>query len=159
MDSRVVARKIKNEIWPLLHGKGSGNSTRKTAWRDTPDQIHVINYQSFNSYLAERVGCMHSHSLPQRGACSFDTIPFRYFDQEGTRSFRSKPQEYHCHFRHRLLKGNRAADTSGDATRQYAWNRMVAIYYQCFLDDSRLAIERDGTFIGSTHFRVVWSPS
>lgn len=52
MDSKVVARDIKREIWPLLRREGFTEFSPKTAWRHTPDQIHVVNYQSFNTYLA-----------------------------------------------------------------------------------------------------------
>jgi hypothetical protein len=56
MDSQVVAREIKSEIWPVLRRAGFDKFSPKTAWRYTPEQIHVVNFQSFNSHLAEGVG-------------------------------------------------------------------------------------------------------
>jgi hypothetical protein len=57
MDSRVVSRSIKNEIWPLLRKSGFSAFSARTAWRFAPEQTHVVNFQSFNTYLAERLGC------------------------------------------------------------------------------------------------------
>src|SRR5258708_6726347 len=57
MDSRVVAKETKNRIWPVLRSHGFADFTTKTAWRHLPDQIHVVNFQSFNTSLAEGVGC------------------------------------------------------------------------------------------------------
>lgn len=45
MDSKVVAREIKQEIWPLLRREGFTEFSPKTAWRHTSDQIHAIPFQ------------------------------------------------------------------------------------------------------------------
>ena len=103
MDSRVVAREIKNEIWPLLRRAGFSRFSSKTAWRHTPDQIHVVNFQSFNSYLANGVGCT-TFSYALNLGIYFLAIPPYYPNTKGPDPS-VKPQEYHCHFRHRLLKG------------------------------------------------------
>lgn len=139
MDSRVVAREIGNEIWPLLRREGFTNFNPKTAWRYTPEQIHVVNYQSFNSYLAERVGCT-TFSFALNLGIFFRAIPLRRPGTEGPDPF-MKPQAYHCHFHHRLLKN----------IEQLALPRRDTWYVetdggnllQC-LDDSRTAIEREG---------------
>jgi hypothetical protein len=103
MDSRVVAREIKNEIWPLLRHHGFTSFSAKTAWRHLTEQIHVVNFQSFNSYLAEGVGCT-TFSFALNLGIYFRAIPVNYPIGKGPGPA-VKPQEYHCHFRHRLLKG------------------------------------------------------
>jgi len=75
MDSRIVAREIKNEIWPLLRNHGFSEFTGKSAWRRLPEQIHVVNFQSFSRYLAERVGCT-TFSFALNLGIYFRTIPF-----------------------------------------------------------------------------------
>jgi hypothetical protein len=103
MDSRVVAREIKNQIWPLLRREGFTDFSSKTAWRFIPEQIHVVNFQSFNSYLAQGLGCT-TFSFALNLGIFFRAIPFDYPIRKGPDPS-VKPQEYHCHFRHRLLKG------------------------------------------------------
>jgi hypothetical protein len=103
MDSRVVARGIKHEIWPLLQREGFTEFSSKTAWRFVPEQIHVVNFQSFSSYLAQGVGCT-TFSFSLNLGIFFLAIPAHHPMRKG-RDPSLKPQEYHCHFRHRLLKG------------------------------------------------------
>lgn len=103
MDSKDVAREIKHEIWPLLKREGFKEFSTKSAWRHTPDQINVVNFQSFNSYLAVGVGCP-TFSFALNLGIFFRAIPYEYPVKKGTDPS-LKPQEYHCHFRHRLLKG------------------------------------------------------
>ena len=139
MDSRAVARDIKNEIWPRLRREGFTEFSPKTAWRHTPDQIHVVNYQSFNSYLAERVGCT-TFSFALNLGIFFRAIPFEYPVKKGPDPS-VKPQEYHCHFRHRLLK----EISQPILPRRDTWyvEPDGSNLLEC-LDDSRMAIERDG---------------
>ena len=139
MDSRVVAREIKNEIWPLLRREGFTMFSPKTAWRSTPDQIHVVNYQSFNSYLAEGVGCA-TFSFALNLGIFFRAIPIEYPMTKGPDPS-VKPQEYHCHFRHRLLKNIEQPILP----RRDTWyvERDVSNLLQC-LDDSRTAIVKEG---------------
>lgn len=139
MDSRVVAREIKREVWPLLRREGFTRFSTKTAWRYTPEQIHVVNYQSFNSYLADRVGCT-TFSFALNLGIFFRAIPFEYPVTKGPDDL-VKPLEWHCHFRHRLLK----------TIDQHVLPRHDTWYVepdgsnllQC-IDDSRTAIEREG---------------
>lgn len=57
MDSKVVNRAIKANVWPMLKEHGFGHFTTRTAWRHDHDRIDVINFQSFNSYQASVIGC------------------------------------------------------------------------------------------------------
>jgi hypothetical protein len=139
MDSKVVAKEIKHEIWPLLRREGFTEFSPKTAWRYTPDQIHVVNYQSFSSYLAEGVGCT-TFSFALNLGIFFRAIPFEYPVKKGPDPS-VKPQEYHCHFRHRLLKNIEQPIL----LRRDTWyvEPDGSNLLQC-LDDSRTAIEREG---------------
>ncbi len=103
MDSKVVAKEFRHEIWPLLRQEGFTKFNPKTAWRYTPDQIHVVNFQSFNSYVVGVVGCT-TFSFALNLGILFRAIPFEYPVKKGPDPS-VKPQEYDCHFRRRLLKG------------------------------------------------------
>ena len=139
MDSKVVAREIKHEIWPLLRREGFTDFNPKTAWRHTTDQIHVVNFQSFNSYLAQGVGCT-TFSFAINLGIFFRAIPFQYLVKKGPDPA-VKPQEYHCHFRHRLLKGI----DQPILPRRDTWYVELdgSNLLQC-LDDSRTAILKEG---------------
>lgn len=139
MDSKVVAREIKREIWPLLRQEGFTEFSPKTAWRHTSEQIHVVNYQSFNSYLAEGVGCT-TFSFALNLGIFFHAIPVEYPVRKGPDSS-VKPQEYDCHFRHQLLKGI----DQPILQRRDTWyvEPDGSNLLQC-LDDSRSAILREG---------------
>jgi hypothetical protein len=139
VDSKVVAREIKQEIWPLLRQEGFTEFSAKTAWRHTSDQIHVVNYQSFNSYLAQGVGCT-TFSFALNLGIFFRAIPFQYPFKRGPDPS-VKPQAYHCHFRHRLLKGI----DQPILPRRDTWyvEPDGSNLLQC-LDDSRTAILQEG---------------
>jgi hypothetical protein len=102
MDSRIVGREIKNEIWPNLREHGFTEFSPKTAWRYLPEQIHVVNFQSFSSYLAGGVGCT-TFSFALNLGIYFRAIPLHYPILKGPDPS-VKPQEYHCHFRLHLSK-------------------------------------------------------
>lgn len=139
MDSKVVAREIKREIWPLLRRERFTEFSPKTAWRHTSDQIHVVNYQSFNSYLAQGVGCT-TFSFGLNLGIFFRAIPFQDPVKKGPDPS-VKPQEYHCHFRHSLLKGI----DQPILPRRDTWyvEPDGSNLLQC-LDDSRAVIVREG---------------
>jgi len=101
MDSQIVTREIKSEIWPLLRANGFTRFTGRGAWRYRPEQIHVVNFQSFNSYLATAVGST-TFSFALNLGIYFRMIPMHYPVRGVHPSVR--PQEYHCHFRNHLTK-------------------------------------------------------
>jgi hypothetical protein len=57
MDSKVVNKAIKKEIFPFLKENGFTEFNSRNALRFSDQQIDIINFQSFNSYLAKGVGC------------------------------------------------------------------------------------------------------
>jgi hypothetical protein len=100
-DSRIVTREIRRCVWPDLKARGFDHFTGRTAWRHSRAKIDVVNFQSFNSYLANGVGCT-PHSFALNLGCYFPVIP----SAGATPESRSVllPQEFHCHIRLHLEK-------------------------------------------------------
>ena len=101
MDSSSVNKEIRRVIWPALRNTGFTQFTARSAWRYVPGKIDVVNFQSFNSYLARGVGCT-TYSFALNLGCSFDTIP-RLKTVEEKKGY-LRPKEWECHFRLRLHK-------------------------------------------------------
>ena len=104
MDSRVVSRMIRSEIWHPLKENGFWKFTSRSAWRHAGHQIDVVNLQSFNSYLAEGIGST-TYSFAVNVGCLITLVPV----ESGTRLFKVEggrllPPEYGCHFRKQLTK-------------------------------------------------------
>ena len=101
MDSSAVNKRIKSVIRPMLQDVGFTQFTSRTAWRYSPEKIDVVNFQSFNSYLANAVGCT-TYSFSVNLGCSFAAIPRLESIKRKDGYFR--PEEYECHFRRTLQK-------------------------------------------------------
>lgn len=101
MDSSDVNKQIKSVIRPLLQETGFSQFTARTAWRYSDEKIDVVNFQSFNSYLANAVGCT-TYSFCVNLGCSFEAIPRRARTKQ--RNGYLRPEEYECHFRLPLQK-------------------------------------------------------
>jgi hypothetical protein len=101
VESSVVSREIKSVIRPLLQDAGFTQFTTRTAWRYAGERIDVVNFQSFNSFLANSLGCT-TYSFCVRLGCSFDAIPRSERVKRKDEFFR--PEEYECHFRRPLQK-------------------------------------------------------
>jgi len=104
MDSRSVNREIRERIKPLLKDAGFSLFTSRTAWRYGVNRIDVVNFQSFNSYLAGGVGCT-TYSFALNLGCYLTCIPYPHGgDRPKQKEGRLIPQEYECHFRRPLNK-------------------------------------------------------
>jgi len=101
VDSSVVNKEIKRVIRPLLKDAGFTQFTTRTGWRYAGEKIDVVNFQSFNSYLADSLGCT-TYSFCVRLGCSFSAIPRSESVKQKDELFR--PTEYECHFRRSLQK-------------------------------------------------------
>ena len=101
MDSTEVNKRIKAVIWPLMRDSGFSQFTSRTAWRYGPQRIDVVNFQSFNSYLANSVGCT-TYSFCVRLGSSFEAIP--KWERVKRKDGLLRPEEYECHFRIALQK-------------------------------------------------------
>jgi len=103
MDSRVVNKAIASQIKPLLKEQGFSEFTARSSWRYLDKRIDVVNFQSFNSYLAGGVGCT-TYSFAVNLGIYFPFIPFYGVRDCPARNARLTPPEYWCHFRNRVLK-------------------------------------------------------
>ncbi len=102
MDSRVVNKAIKQVVHPVLKEHGFTQFTSRNSWRYRAQRIDVINFQSFNAYLAESVGCT-TYSFAVNIGCFLKYIPVTHPIR--TRSDQLIPQEYECPLRMTLHKG------------------------------------------------------
>jgi hypothetical protein len=57
MDSKQVTKEINSIIRPVLKENGFNKFTGRTYWRYKTDRIDILNFQSYNSYNAEVMGC------------------------------------------------------------------------------------------------------
>jgi Domain of unknown function (DUF4304) len=106
MDSSVVNKTIRAEIWPFLKSVGFARTTARTAWRHKPDRVDVVNFQSFNSYNAGVLGIT-TFSFAVNLGCYLRYIPDQYAESRDAHTLREaepRPQEYQCQMRSRLTR-------------------------------------------------------
>jgi hypothetical protein len=100
MDSKVVSRELWKVVRPLLKEAGWDSFTSRTARRVSDSRVDVVNFQSFNSYLASAIGST-TYSFSIRLGCFLRVIP------DSIVKFKNgapMPEEYHCHLRRTLHK-------------------------------------------------------
>jgi hypothetical protein len=102
VDSSTVSRELRTRIWPLLERMGFSEFRARTAWRNIPGQVHVVNVEPFSSYIADRVGCT-TCSFSVNLGIYFLAIP-EYLPVKKRHAGTFLPTEYQCHFRKHLLK-------------------------------------------------------
>lgn len=102
MNSAAVNKLIRSEIWPLLRAQGFTQFDSRTARRFSSWRTEVVNFQSFNSYTADGIGCTTFSFAVNLGVHLDGGAGERWMarDKHG----RCLPAEYHCEFRTRLLK-------------------------------------------------------
>ena len=103
MTSSVVNRAIRSLAWPVLRDRGFVSFTSRTAWRDREQLIDVVNFQSFNRYNADVLGCT-TFSFAINLSIYLTDVPSDH--APGTRDDRVRPAEYEGHIRRRLLPGS-----------------------------------------------------
>jgi hypothetical protein len=74
MDSKIVRRELWKVVRPLLRDAGWTSFSIRTARRFSQSRIDVVNFQSFNSYLASAIGST-TYSFSIRLGCFFTAIP------------------------------------------------------------------------------------
>jgi hypothetical protein len=102
MDSKIVSREIQKRIWPVLKSHGFNKIVGRSAWRHSASKVDVVNFQSFNSYLAESVGCT-TFSFAINLGCLLAFVP----PSLGSMTLKDGiplPREYECHLRCQLRK-------------------------------------------------------
>ncbi len=100
MDSKQVSKKIKKDVWPSLQGKGFTIFKGRNAFRFKEDTIDVVNFQSFNSYLANGVGCTTFSFAINLGVYYKCVDSFPWISSKNP----PLPQEYVCQARKHLTK-------------------------------------------------------
>ena len=96
MDSNQVNKEIRQRIRPLLKGRGFSQFTARNSWRFHDDRIDVINFRSFNQYMATALGCT-TFSFAINLGCFLTCIPQDV--PEKSKDGLRLPEEYQCHFR------------------------------------------------------------
>ncbi len=101
MDSRKVTKEINSIIRPILKENGFSKNSGRTYWRYFDDRIDILNFQSFNSYHSEVMGCStFSYSINLSTFLSF--IPDK--DNVKEKNGLKRPHEANGHFRRQLKK-------------------------------------------------------
>ena len=102
MDSKVVSKLIRSEVWPVLRRLGFSKFDSRTAWRYRGPLVDVVNFQSFNTHLADGLGCTtFSFALNLGVYLRGSNFERRVkIGPDGT----PRPQEYECSFRAPLKK-------------------------------------------------------
>ena len=98
MDSRVVNREIRREIWPALRQRGFDAFSARTAWRHFADRTWLVNFQSFNSYFSLIDGCT-TFSFAVNLGIFLSALASTEED-----AIRGRPKAYQCHLRRKLFK-------------------------------------------------------
>ncbi len=102
MDSKQVTKEINSVIRPILKENGFDKYTGRTYWRYHADRIDILNFQSFNSYNADVMGCT-TFSFAVNLATFMNYIPIETQIKE--KNGLKRPEEYHGHFRSGITKG------------------------------------------------------
>jgi hypothetical protein len=103
IDSTAVNRALRALVWPELDRLGFVRRTSRTAWRDGAAVIHVVNFQSFNRYLADLMGAT-TFSFGVNLGVFYPEIA----NISGMSAFLRdpvRPPEPHCQARRSLAKG------------------------------------------------------
>lgn len=100
MNSRSVNKAINKRINPLLQSCGFVSSTVRNYRRYKEDRVEVINFQSFNSYLAERVHCT-TFSFSINLGIYFLCVPHEHLKFKDGKPL---PEECDCNFRKTIQK-------------------------------------------------------
>jgi hypothetical protein len=137
MDSQIVSRELWKVIRPLLKEAGWTSFTTRTARRFSDKRVDVVNFQSFNSYLAAGIGST-TYSFSIRLGCFLRVIPdARVKLKNGL----PMPEEYACHLRSTLCKKFRQSEC---ARADVFYVDPAGKYLPTVVEAARDAIARDG---------------
>jgi hypothetical protein len=141
MDSQIVTKGLNRIIRPVLKDAGFTAFTSRTAWRYTSNKVDVVNFQSFNPYLADGVGCT-TFSFAVNLGVYFQFVPSYLGDERPKRKEGYlRPAEYECHLRRPLKK----AILQPVFPRQNIWYvDAEGLNLDHVAEDAREVIVRDG---------------
>src|SRR5919204_1745606 len=101
--STDVNRMIRLVVWSRLRPLGFGERTPRSAWRRWSRGVDVVNFQSFNRYLADAIGCT-TFSFGLNFGVLLDYVPHRATPKP-ERIDPRRPKEWECDLRRRFPKG------------------------------------------------------
>lgn len=102
MDSKVINKLIRSEIWPILREHGFSVFDARSAFAYMGPFINVVSFQSFNSYLAGGLGCTTFSFTPRLGVYVIGSP--RQDRVKRDKNGRLRPFEYECALRSELRK-------------------------------------------------------
>lgn len=102
MDSKTVNRELRRTIRPLLKEAGFSRFTDRNAWRYSASRVEVLNFQSFNSYLADSIGATTYSFSVNLGSYLLEIPPLCDPGRIKKKDGQLLPQEYECPLRGRL---------------------------------------------------------
>jgi hypothetical protein len=102
VDSTAVNKLIRSEIWPIIKNQGFSVFEKRTAFRYYGPFINVVNFQSFNSHLAEGITCTTFSFALNLGTYVLGSE--REHLVKRSSSGQLLPREYECSFRAHLKK-------------------------------------------------------
>ena len=140
VDSKVVNKRIRAEIWPLMKQHGFSKFTSRSAWRLSNGRIDVLNFQSFNSYNASRIDVTTYSFAINLGSFFVDAPREHRMEGLGWGDGLKLPAEYHCHFRGSLRK---TIAQEGEGGRSIWYIDPKGRYLEPVIADARAVIERN----------------
>jgi hypothetical protein len=102
MDSKTINKLIRSEVWPILRKQGFSVFDSRSAFAYKHPFINVISFQSFNSHLAEGLGCTTFSFTPRLGVYVIGSPGESRVKRD--KAGRLRPLEYECAFRRELKK-------------------------------------------------------
>src|SRR5262245_51111923 len=100
MDSKDVAKALKGDVFPILREAGFGDFSTRTAWRDGPHTIDVVDFRSLGSYLGGAVAVT-SHSFVVTLGVYYKAMHAVPWTQE---PLPARPEEWRCQARRVVRK-------------------------------------------------------
>lgn len=142
MDSRIVSAELRREVRPLLKERGFCKFTSRYAWRIHQDRIDVLNFQSFNDYLASGLGCT-TYSFAVNLGCYLRRIEAGPTFPRVIVTDARLPKEYECQFRGKLTRSFEQAELP---RRDIWYVDPTGSYLKRVAHDVRMVLMRDGLF-------------
>ena len=102
MNSKEVTKQINSQIRPVLKENGFEKFIGRTYWRYREDRVDILNFQSFNSYHSEVMGCT-TFSYSVNLSVFLNYIPGKIHVKE--KNGLKRPNEAEGNFRKQLEKG------------------------------------------------------
>jgi hypothetical protein len=138
LDSAAVNRELRAVVRPALQTHGFSVFTTRSAWRYGSDRIEVVNFQSFNSYLAAGLQCT-TYSFSLNLGIYLCAVPTDH--RPPVRKGHEAPDEAACHLRRRLERGLEQPEL---ARHEIWYVDPAGAYLSAAVQDARRALLEDG---------------